>query len=452
MTRFWKSEASVRSVGRMTAALLVLALGLAACSAPGSSDDGSASGGDDTADPVADGGEATEGEGEILIASAMPLTGPYASDGEEMNQALEMAIDEYNEDGGVLGRELRLLTCDVAALEVSAIQGCAERLLGENPHAVITGYDDSGVNTLAFGEGDMPYLHAVTMLAAIQPVIDDPEKYGNVFQYDPSDRDYGTDAAQRLPEIAQDIGFEEESKTIAVISTDYAYNVEGAEAFKENMQEQGYEVVVDEVTPFGVEEWSPILTKIEQEKPAYISFWNLDPADAARFISQLRQRFQDTGLNSLVYMQYTPSIPEFLELAGDDAEGVLWSTVIGVSDNVGRPLGEYAERFAERFGDEPQSIHGYVVRDAVDMWAQAATEAGCVECFDDVIQNLRDIEFEGFAGNFKFAPLEEGQYAMQGDDLLPTIWSQVQGGENVRVLPDVVADGDIQLPPWLPQS
>ena len=386
----------------------------------------------------------------IVIGSAMPLTGPYASDGEEMRQALELAIDDYNAAGGVLGRQLQLVTCDVAALEVDTIQACAERLLGENPDAVITGYDDSGINTVAFGEGDMPYLHAVTMTAAVDPVREDPDRYSNVFQYDPSDYDYGTNAAERLPEIAETLGFEPTNRSVAVISTDYAYNVVGAQAFKEFIEQAGYEIAVDETTPFGVEEWGPILSRIEAAEPAFTTFWNLDPSDAARFMNQWDARFGDDKFNSLVYMQYTPSIPEFLELSGDSANGLLWATVIGVSEKIGVDKADYISQWTDRFGGEPQSIHAFVVRDAFDIWAQAVEQVGCVDCFDDVNTAIREVVYEGFAGTYDFTSLEEGQYAQPGDDLLPTLWSQVQDGSHVVVLPDNAAEGELQTPPWLP--
>jgi branched-chain amino acid transport system substrate-binding protein len=434
--------------GPTAAGGVVLALLLGACAPPGGSD-GDSNGNDADSDGE---GQAEEGDGEIVIASAMPLTGPYASDGEEMLEALEMAIEEYNEAGGVLGRQLTLITCDVAALEVDTIQACAERLLGEDPHAIITGYDDSGVNTLAFGQGDMPYLHAVTMLAAIEPVMDDPDTYGNVFQYDPSDIDYGTDAAEQLPRIAEEIGFDLASnQTIAVVSTDYSYNAVGADQFIESMEAEGFETVVDERTPFGVEEWGPVISNIVNAEPGIISFWNLDPADAARFMNQLDRAIQDEGLDTLVYMQYTPSIPEFLELAGSSAEGVLWSTVIGVSDiAVGEEaLEDYTQRYIDRWDHDPLSIHAFVVRDAFDIWADAVEEAGCASCFEDVIENIRNTEHAGFAGQFRFTAPEEGQYAQQGDDLIPTIWSQVQDGSNVRVLPASIAEAEVQLPPWL---
>src|SRR5690606_15852520 len=111
-------------------------------------------------------------------------------------------------------------------------------------------------------------------------------------------------------------------------------------------------------------------------------------SDAARFMNQWHKKFGSSGINSLLYMQFTPSIPEFLELAGDAAEGVLWSTVIGVTDKVGADPKPYAERFKERYGHEPKSIQAYMVRDAFEIWAAAVEKAGCVRCFDDVIQNI----------------------------------------------------------------
>jgi branched-chain amino acid transport system substrate-binding protein len=402
--------------------------------------------------PTAQDEAAEEGEqgGPIVVGSAMPLTGPFASDGEEMLEGIEMAVDEYNAEGGLLGRTIELVTCDVAALEVDTIQACAQRLLGENPDAIITGYDDSGVNTLAFGDGDMPYLHAVTMTASVDPVREDPEKYGNTFQYDPSDYDYGVNAAEMLPQVAEQIGFQPANQSIAVITTDYSYNTVGADSFIEHMEPQGYEVAFRELTGFGVEEWGPVLSKIERAEPAFVGFFNLDPADASRFMNQFVDRFGGSGLQTLVYMQYTPSIPEFLELTGENANGLLWSTVLGVTDEVGRDNDDYTQRFEERFGHEPRSIHPYVVRDAFDIWATAVEEAGCAECFDQVIGNIRNIRFEGFGGVYTFAPLEEGQYGLPGENLIPTIWSQVQNGQHVQVLPEVVADGEIQMPPWVP--
>ncbi len=248
----------------------------------------------------------------ILIGVPLPLTGPYASDGEQMKMALEMAVDEYNAKGGLLGRQLALKFGDVGGLEAEKIKAVGERLIGAGVEAVITGYDDGGVDTKVFGRYDIPYLHGNAMTLCTEPVAKNPEKYWNVFQYNYNDSDYGVDAAEYLFDVPKELGWVPPNKKIAIIKVDYAYNISAADEFKRRVERMGYEVVVDELTQFGVVEWSPILSKIQKAQPSFVTFFNLDPTDAARFMKQFSERFTRRGLDALVYMQYTPSIPEFV--------------------------------------------------------------------------------------------------------------------------------------------
>jgi branched-chain amino acid transport system substrate-binding protein len=390
-----------------------------------------------------------EEEGPILVVGAVPATGPYASDGQEMIKALEMARDEYNAQGGLLGRQIEVQTGDVGGLEVDKIQAVGERLMGLNPDAVITGYDDSGVNTYVFGEFPQPYLHCVAMRSAAEPVADDPEKYSNVFQYCPTDYDYGVNAAQILPTIPEKIGWEPPNNKVVVIAADYAYNTMAAEKLAEDMEANGYEIVIHEVTPFGVVEWGPMLSRIEDSEASFITFFNLDPTDASRFMIQLTDHFQDIGLDAIVYMQYTPNIPEFLELVGDKADGLFWATTIRERQTLPDVI-DYRERWIERYDIEPKGIQPYMVRDAFDIWANAVKQVGCVECFDQVEEAIRSTEYEGFAGIYKFDPTY--QTALQGVDYIPTVWSQVWDGQHHIILPEGRAEAGYEwhLPPWIP--
>jgi branched-chain amino acid transport system substrate-binding protein len=365
---------------------------------------------------------------EILIGAPMPLTGPYASDGEQMRMALEMAVAEKNAAGGLLGRQLRLVTGDVGALEAEKIKAVGERLVGEGVDVVITGYADSGVDARVFGEYDMPYLHADAMTLDTELVAQDPEKYGNVFQYCPSEVSYGMDAAANLFKVPEQLGWTPPNNKIAIVKVDYSYNVLAADKFAELAQQQGYEIVVDEITQFGVVEWGPILSKIEQAQPAYVTFWNLDPTDASRFMIQFVEKFGENGLNALVFMQYTPTIPEFLTLAGSSAEGLLWTASI---NPIGEGVADYHQRWIARFGDEPKSIYSYVTRDG----------------FDTIIQNIRNTQYTGLSGTHIFNPTD--QQSQSGEDLIPTLWYQIWNGKNVVVGPSKYAEGEINLPPWI---
>ena len=263
-------------------------------------------------------------EAPILIGSPLPLTGPYASDGEQMKMALELAVAEKNAAGGLLGRKLEIKFGDVGGLEAEKIKAVGERLIGAGVDVVITGYDDGGVDTKVFGAYDVPYLHGNAMTLCTQPVAENLDNYWNVFQYTYNDKAYGVDAANYLFQAGEQMGWKAPNKKIAIIKVDYAYNIMPADEFAAITEKAGYEVVVNETVPFGMAEWGPILSKIESAEPAYVTFWHLDPTDAARFIQQFADFFRDDGLNALVYMQYTPSIPEFIQLAGKAADGVVW--------------------------------------------------------------------------------------------------------------------------------
>jgi branched-chain amino acid transport system substrate-binding protein len=384
------------------------------------------------------------GSDNIKIGAPMPLTGPYASDGEQMQMALELAVAEQNAKGGVLGRQLTLIPGDVGALEAEKIKAIGERLSGEEVDFVITGYADSGVDARVFGEYDMPYLHADAMTLSTELVAKDPDKYSNIFQFCPSEVSYGFDAAEVLFKVPAAMGWEEPNKKVAAIRTDYSYNLLASDKFLEIAKEQGYEVVVDEVVQFGTVEWGPILSKIAETQPAYVTFWILDPTDASRFIIQFNEMFGEEGYNGLVYMQYTPNIPEFLTLSSEAANGVVWSTSVGV---VGESAPEYAGRWKAKFGDDPKSTYAYNVRDAFEIWVQAVEKAGCVDCYDKINANIKAAEYQGMSGLYKFNQTD--QQALFGDEFIPTLWYQVQNNAHVIVGPDAFKAGNYTLPPWI---
>ncbi|UCF90786.1 MAG: ABC transporter substrate-binding protein [Desulfobacterales bacterium] len=380
----------------------------------------------------------------ILIGTPLPLTGPYASDGEQMKMALELAVAEKNAAGGLLGRKLELKFGDVGGLEAEKIKAVGERLIGAGVDVVITGYDDGGVDTKVFGQYDVPYLHGNAMTLCTEPVAQNFEKYWNCFQYTYNDKDYGVDAAVHLFEVPPQIGWKPPNKKIAVIKVDYAYNVMPADEFARRVEKQGYEVVINETTQFGVAEWGPILSRIESTQPAFVTFWNLDPTDAARFIKQFSDRFGDEGIDALVYMQYTPSIPEFLELAGKAAEGLIW---VGSAGNSGPKFEDYKKRWVAQFKKDPAGLYAVATRDAFDIWAQAVERAGCVDCYREVARHMREATYEGMAATYVFNPLD--QSALLGEYLMPLVWYQIWEGKSVPMGPKRFKQTNYRKPPWI---
>jgi branched-chain amino acid transport system substrate-binding protein len=73
----------------------------------------------------------TRAHADIKIGFQVPLTGPAATDGKSAQIAGEMAVEDINAAGGVLGQKLRLVTYDDQAKPDQAIF-TASRLIGED--------------------------------------------------------------------------------------------------------------------------------------------------------------------------------------------------------------------------------------------------------------------------------------------------------------------------------
>jgi branched-chain amino acid transport system substrate-binding protein len=380
----------------------------------------------------------------ILVGCPLPLTGPYASDGEQMKMALEMAAAEYNANGGLLGQEIKLEFGDVGGLEAEKIKAVGERLIAAGVNAVITGYDDSGVDTKVFGQYDIPYLHGNAMTLCTAPVAKHPEKYWNCFQYTYNDMAYGSDAANTLFTVPEKMRWTPPNKKIAIIKVDYAYNIMPADEFAKRAEKLGYEVVLNETVPFGVAEWGPILLKIRSKQPAYVTFWDLDPTDAARFMKQFVDQFGSEGINSLVWMQFTPSIPEFLKLAGKSANGLIW---VAGANSAGKMYQDYRKRWIARYKKAPAGLYAVVTRDGFDIWAGAVKRAGCVTCYREVCRQIRETPYNGMGATYVFNPID--QSAIPGEYLMPMVWYQIRDGKNIPMSPKSFKEGDYQKPPWI---
>ena len=109
---------------RLTALLLsvMLVLSLAACG-----------GGKDAKDDSADGDLSGK---EIIIGNITPVTGAQAAYGLAITNSIQLAIDEINADGGILGATVKLSTKDDQGTPAEAVSGF-NSLLSEGAAAII---------------------------------------------------------------------------------------------------------------------------------------------------------------------------------------------------------------------------------------------------------------------------------------------------------------------------
>ncbi|MED4784828.1 ABC transporter substrate-binding protein [Brevibacillus choshinensis] len=103
----------------ITAALLTLSLVVAGCANQGQS---SGASGD-----------------EIAVGVLLPVTGNNATDGKDMQNAIEMAVKKVNDGGGVLGKKLKIEVADDGC-DPQMATTAANKLVSQNVVAVVGGY------------------------------------------------------------------------------------------------------------------------------------------------------------------------------------------------------------------------------------------------------------------------------------------------------------------------
>ena len=262
---------------------------------------------------VLGGGIALAGD-TIKLGGPMPLTGPYAGDGVEMKMAMELAIDDINAMGGVMGKKVEGVYGDVQDLSVEAAVSVYEMLRKAGVQAVISGYSCATTAPLEFwGPTRIPFIEASVRDSYAEMVKSDPKKYANVFQNSQIASDMGIDTGLFLFDIPKKMGWKPPNKKVAIVAFEDPSYAEPAARFQEMAEKYGYQTVIKNLYQFGYgSDWRAVLTKIDAERPAFITIFTILPADAANFTMQFNEYFGD-DYNGLLYFLFAPAMPEYLE-------------------------------------------------------------------------------------------------------------------------------------------
>jgi branched-chain amino acid transport system substrate-binding protein len=148
-------------------------------------------------------------------------------------------------------------------------------------------------------------------------------------------------------------------------------------------------------------------------------------------------------------MQYGPSVPEFLELAGEAANGVIWATVLGLlSDKIGN---DFRARYEAKFGQAPGWANAGGVYDTTWVWAKAVALAGDAKNYRRVAAMTERLIHRGTTGSISFENHAGLAYPGQTSDPSlgqPHIIVQIQNLEHKIISPVPYTTSEFQLPPW----
>lgn len=395
----------------------------------------------------------------IAIGAALPMTGAAAADGAEFKNGLDLAIEEINAMGGILGRPLELHVEDSSEMSAEIVSQAMQRLIDKYETPVIVNGYNFGTGMIEMdvaADNDVIFIHYNTLISHNNKFKTDPERYYGSFQGDPPEYYYGPGLLTYLNTLIDAGTWVPEKKTIALVTSSAEYSVVIANAVRDQAKDYGWEVTLYETVGFPNNQWGPTLAKLRQDPPAVIAVTHFLPQDLAAFMTQ----FIPQPTKSLIYMQYGPSLPAFREIGGEAVKGVLYSTVIGcLPDDFSLP---FRTKYREKFGPNAAYLTGSQTYDGLWKWALAAAIAGGPgapfekEQMKKVAAAMLMLVYRGVNGICNFDP--EGQsaycYPAQTSDAslgMPHQFLQHQdlAQDPVLISPPAYAKGAFLLPPWM---
>lgn len=373
------------------------------------------------------------------------FAGPFAADAVEGYNGALLAAEEINAAGGVAGYEFSVEQFDTKEMTPDSVLSAVERLKAtENLGAIVTPFGSlSGFEMDYVAEIGVPYMVAANSNQYRSIIAPNPDKFKNVWSLAPSYDAYQTEFPLVLEELIKSGKFTPKERTLAIIGSDNPYSMPIYNGLKKAMAEKGWTVTFDDVVPpVEINDWRVMLSKIRANPPAVIINTEASSSNAAAFMNQ----FMEDPTDSLLFIQYAPSVPEFVELTRKNSTGVLYNMLGGpVSAKVNARTAEIGKKYTDKFGYD-SSIYGYIVYEMVYLYKDALEKVGDASNYAAINEYLANVDKEMVHGRVKFDPATH--LSIQGDDYLPIQFYQIWDGERITIYPSKYATGDYQAPPW----
>jgi branched-chain amino acid transport system substrate-binding protein len=319
----------------------------------------------------------------IKIGVPVPLSGSYASAGQDIVNGAKLAAERINASGGVLGKKLELVPEDDACDAQTAVQA-AQKLVGDGVAAVVGGYCSSAA---------LPEL--TTLRRAKLPFVLDASTNPQLTEmhYDGVFRTIGRDD-QQGPFAAKFMSGYLHAKRAAVINDNTTYAKGLAQATVAALKKDGVDVVYDNAITPGQMDYSPTLTRVGGLKPDVVYYTGYY-SESGLMVKELRQ----IGSKVTFMGGDANNDPTLLKTAGAAADGMIITTA---------PLAQFlsgAQDFVQNYtkefghGPGPYSVYEY---DAIGVTAKAMEDAKSTKPADVIAALHRIKDYQGVTGKIGF--------------------------------------------------
>lgn len=193
---------------------------------------------------------------DILLGSLLDTSGNFDAYGKPMNMAADLAIDEINASGGLIGRKVRKVGYDTQS-NMAMYTRYAQQLIRQDKVDVVIG----GILS-ASREAIRPLLSREKLLYVYTPLYEGGVCDGDTFLT-------GETPAQQA-EVLVPVAVKKWGKKAYILAADYNYGQYMAKWFQKFLADSGGEAVGVDFFPLSVSDFNATIGKIQEAKPDFV--------------------------------------------------------------------------------------------------------------------------------------------------------------------------------------
>ena len=378
---------------------------------------------------------------EVKVAVVVPLSGPWARNGELHVKGAQLAVDDINAAGGIKalgGAKIKLIVTD-AGDSTEKAKNAAQRLVSQEPDLVGgTGAFVSSF-TLAVTEiterAEVPFL----TLSYSDQITNRGYKY--VFQTSPTANKQSESALPVILDVAKAANAPR-PKTIGILMDNTASPVSFTKPMREGgFDKLGLKLVVDEIFTPPLSDATSLVQKVRNARPDMLLVLTTNVPDTKLILEKLNEMGLGKGRLPVVTNGGPMGAPEMLKLVGKD----LLEGVLVIDRQLGRQGPGEADRRLQVESEGAVAVAGQHLdlRRHLDLQGRDG-EGGLRRSEEGRRGDPRDEHGDGAARYFPGQPLKfEANGRRAGAELVILQW---QNGEPKAVYPASLATSQAAWP------
>lgn len=320
----------------------------------------------------------------IKFGWAGGLSGDAAKIGQDILTGAQLAVEQVNAKGGILGRPIEMVVMDDKNDPKEGVS-VAHKLVTDPEIVAVLGHIYSGISLVAqsiYREANMVMITAVSS----NPKVTE-QGSNNVFRTISRDE-------EQIEIATEFIAKKWKSPKIVIVHDRQTFGQGAAEMARDSFTKAGGRVLAFEGITVGEKDFSALLTKINSLSPD-ILYWSGMSTEGGLLVKQMKalklraQFFANDGVWGT----------DFLDVAGPTAEGVLLTIGPSVEEMPGGK--RFAETYEKRFGDKPTGMSPYAY-DAANLIMEAIKRAGKVDRETVRAQMAKIKDYQGVIGLVTF--------------------------------------------------